>query len=228
MGTKKLTSFHLKLLAIISMLIDHIAAALIIQDSPIYMPMRIIGRLSFILFAFLIVEGFYHTSNIKRYLVRLLIFAFISEIPFDLAFYGVIFDFSHQNIFFTLFFALLLLEILRKIELVYIHNKMITTFYSSLSILGISLIVTFLNTDYTFIGIFIILGFYYFRNKHISASVYIFVLQYITVNLTQAFGTLSMIPISMYNGQKGRDMKYVFYLFYPVHLLLLYIIQIYK
>jgi hypothetical protein len=91
-GEKKLmTTFTLKLIAIIAMLIDHIGAIFIPGNTVLYLIFRSIGRIAFPIFVFLIVEGFYHTSNIKRYLMRLGLFALISEIPFDLAFYQYLF-----------------------------------------------------------------------------------------------------------------------------------------
>ncbi|NLC03985.1 MAG: TraX protein, partial [Tissierellia bacterium] len=91
----------LKIIALISMVIDHYGA--IFQSGiDIY---RIIGRLAFPIYAFLLVEGYTHTRDVKKYGRRLLIFALVSELPFDLAFYGKL-SFTHQNIFFTLFIGL--------------------------------------------------------------------------------------------------------------------------
>ena len=137
--TKKLTGYHLKLIALITMLVDHVAAVLIwrvyvasfqltaslqlsekIGDKiivwvaanqelvySIYEHMRLIGRMSFPIYCFLLVEGFLHTSNVRKYAVRLLGFAFLSEIPFDLALTGQVMDVAgYSNVFFTLFIAL--------------------------------------------------------------------------------------------------------------------------
>ncbi|MFA7532979.1 MAG: TraX family protein, partial [Tissierellaceae bacterium] len=89
--------FILKLIALTSMIIDHYGA-IFHGDVILY---RIIGRLAFPIYAFLLVEGYFHTRNVKKYGLRLFIFALISEIPFDYAFYGGL-SFVHQNIFFTL------------------------------------------------------------------------------------------------------------------------------
>ena len=96
---KGIKTFLLKWIAIISMLIDHIGAVLF----PWCEWMRIVGRLAFPIFAYLLVEGFVYTKDVKKYLVRLGLFALISEIPFDLAFFGTVFAPVHQNVFFELF-----------------------------------------------------------------------------------------------------------------------------
>ena len=98
-----MSSLVLKITALITMIIDHYGA--IFQGNIIIY--RIIGRLAFPIYCFLLVEGYTHTSNIKKYASRLIAFAIISEIPFDLAFFGKI-GFEHQNIFFTLFIGCLL------------------------------------------------------------------------------------------------------------------------
>ena len=111
----------LKLIAIVSMLIDHTAAtvirALLISASPDWQPglrtlysvSRDIGRLAFPIFCFLLVEGFLHTRNPKKYAGRLFLFALISEIPFDLALQSGWFDPGKQNVYFTLLIGLLVL-----------------------------------------------------------------------------------------------------------------------
>lgn len=225
--TSVLNSYNLKLIAIITMFIDHFAAVLLPNDMFIYLILRGIGRLAFPIFAFLIVEGFFHSSNIKKYIIRLGIFALISEIPFDLAFYNKICYMGHQNIFFTLLLALILISLLDKIDKLYSSNLWLRNTYSSLLILFIATISIVMKTDYDFAGIFMIATFYYFRGYKIRITMYLFFLQYIILGIFQTIGTLSMIPISFYNGKKGKSLKYFFYFFYPVHLIVLYIVNTY-
>lgn len=117
MPQKGLSGSTLKLIAIITMLIDHIGAAVIArlliagQGSEmlykIYYAMRAVGRVAFPIFCFLLVEGFFYTGSRKKYALRLFGFALLSEIPFDLAFSGKILEFGYQNVFFTLLIGLL-------------------------------------------------------------------------------------------------------------------------
>ncbi|HHT96411.1 MAG TPA: hypothetical protein GXZ90_00770 [Clostridiales bacterium] len=222
-----LNSYNLKLIAIITMFIDHFTAVLIPSNTSIYMVLRGVGRLSFPIFAFLIVEGFYHTSNIKKYLIRLGLFALISEIPFDLAFYKKTYYMGHQNIFFTLLLGLILIALLEKIDEKYSNNLWLRNSFSSLLILFISTISIVMKTDYEFAGIFMILAFYYFRGYIVKLGIFIFFLQFILFGLFQTIGTLSIFIINKYNGKKGKSLKYFFYFFYPAHLMVLYIVYKY-
>ena len=103
---KGISSSTLKWIAIISMLIDHFAVAVYSQlenyQMGVYTLMRGIGRIAFPIYCFLLVEGFCHTHDIMKYIKRCFIFALISEIPFDLAVHGNVFDLSSQNVFFTM------------------------------------------------------------------------------------------------------------------------------
>ena len=106
---KGLSGSTLKLIAIVSMLIDHVAAAVIVrvlyaghwteQLYQIYRVMRSVGRIAFPIFCFFLVEGFEHTRDRKKYALRLFLFALISEIPFDLAFSAEILEVQYQNVF---------------------------------------------------------------------------------------------------------------------------------
>ena len=100
-----MSGHSLKLIAIVTMLIDHIGLVLF----PEVMILRCIGRLSFPIFAFLIVEGFEHTSDFKKYMVRILLFGLMSEIPYNLMISGKFIDFTHQNVFFTFAIGLMML-----------------------------------------------------------------------------------------------------------------------
>lgn len=226
----------LKWIAILSMLIDHIACVFIFsnfqKDSTcflqleqntldiiwdVYGIMREIGRLAFPIFCFLLVEGAAHTSNFKKYISRLFLFAFISEIPFDLAMHHQLFFWGTQNVYFTLFFGLLAIQ-----GMAYFREKKALAWICVI-LAGIAAQV--LHTDYGVHGIVIIMLFYLFRLeekwKVILGSFY----EAIIMGIGEAAAALAFIPMHFYNGKRGRQMKYFFYLFYPVHLFVLYLIN---
>lgn len=162
---KGLKGSHLKWIAIVTMLIDHIGAFLLepaivtglvsSEFRGLNTVLRLIGRLAFPLFTFLLVEGFTHTRNVKKYLIQLGIFALISGIPFDLANGGVFFDFTYQNIFFTLFIGLLVISLFNQFEEMKYLRWVIP-------VIGMRLAAA-LQTDYAAFGILVIFIFYYFR-----------------------------------------------------------------
>ncbi len=222
-----MNSFYLKLIAIITMLIDHTAAVLIPSDTMLWLVMRCIGRLSFPIFVFLLVEGFYHTRDVQKYMLRMGAFALISEIPFDLAFYGKTLEFSHQNIFFTLFMGLLCLVLIKEAEKRYQKNLFAINVWNAVITLGISLAAIVLRTDYNFAGILLIVAFYLFRGSRLMCTLTLLLVSAFLIGGIQVVAVLAIVPIFFYNGQRGKSIKYVFYIFYPVHLLLLALLNIY-
>lgn len=251
--TSGLTGAALKWIAIITMLIDHIGAVVLMPYigaagfsggntvdietlRQIYTICRMIGRVSFPLFCFLIVEGFIHTRDVKKYALRLGIFAIISEIPFDLSLAGVFFETGNQNIFFTLFIGLVVIIGFHRIK----EKNSIVAFLIPLA--G-AVLAEKLNTDYGAFGVLLIFLFYYFRGKQIQRAIAIFVLIFLNftwilskvglspaqVNLSYYIQTAlpltALIPIGFYNGLRGKQAKYLFYGFYPIHLLILYFIK---
>lgn len=252
-----ISSAFLKHTAYISMFIDHFfavvfwaywewllirgaSAAVTDRAGIIYSLGRAVGRTAFILFAFMASEGFQHTRNRKNYLLRLLAFAVISEIPFDLALNGKFFTMEGQNVYWTLFFgvsALCLLEKMRGRPL--------------LQFAGVALccIAAFLlDTDYMFMGVCLIVVFYICRKsfwyQFVAGTVTIYggmVLIY-AVNYRgsgvswgtclqaatgELYGLLAFCFIYFYNGKKGKLLpKAFYYWFYPLHLLLLYGIKL--
>ncbi|PKM56293.1 MAG: hypothetical protein CVV00_00540 [Firmicutes bacterium HGW-Firmicutes-5] len=209
-----MSNSSLKIIACLTMLIDHIGAILY----PDMSLLRMIGRLSFPIFAFLVAEGFHHTHNIKKYGIRLGIFALISEIPYDLAFRGNLIDFYRQNIFFTLFLGLVCLWLYQRYRTHQYMVGMIAIFLTgALSVL--------LRTDYSIYGIAMIFLFYFFRDRRILACGSASVINFTMGNAIQGLAILAMPFILAYNGKKGMNLKYLFYGFYPVHLILLYIIH---
>ncbi len=213
-----MSRFQLKILAIVTMLVDHTGAILF----PQFPVLRIIGRISFPIFAFLISEGLLHTSNVKKYLWRLFLFALISEVPFDLAFYGQLFHPQRQNIFFTLVLGLAAIAFLN----VYRNRNWVVagTFAAAMMLLA-----EFLHTDYGWFGVALVILFYCFKNNRancVIAFILLVAVYSLSYSLLEFFCIVSILPILLYHGQKGKwNWKYFFYAFYPVHLLLLYFIH---
>lgn len=211
------------------MLIDHIGAILIPAHSDMYLIFRSIGRLAFPLFCFLLVEGLHHTRSVKKYLIRLGIFAIISELPFDLAFSDDIRTgyLLQQNVFFTLFIGLLVIYLMGLAEKKYKSNPLINgLIQSSLVAIG-CVLATLMHTDYMFMGILLIVAFYLFRGKKVLLAVSLFLITNFTGFYLEGLATLSIIFILAYNGERGpKGNKYFFYVFYPAHILLLYCISL--
>lgn len=240
----------LKLIAIIAMFIDHTGAVILdrlliskgimafnfssmdnflemVQNGGIllfsYWIIRLIGRLGFPIFCFLLIEGFTHTRNVWNYALRLLLFAFISEVPFDLAFSGFLFANHYQNVFFTLFLGLCALIAIKFIEDKFAEINIIKYFLTGLATIVFMFIAYFLRTDYSYMGVLTIVVMYLIRNnKTLEMTFGCIILT--AMSLTEVTAFFTIIPVSKYNGKRGLNMKYVFYAFYPVHLLVLYFI----
>ena len=207
----KLNSFQLKCIAMITMLIDHIGAILF----PGQYLFRMIGRLSFPIFCFLLVEGFYHTRNVEKYMIRLGCFAIISEIPHDLAFQNELLEFEHQNIFFTLLLGLVLMNAIQK------TNK---TGTRAVYVLMAMWAANTFGLSYDARGILLIMIFYFLRDR-VSVKLILGAAWNFLWTQIQWYGAFASGLILLYNGKKGRSMKYLFYVFYPVHLLILYFVS---
>lgn len=251
-GGKGITGTGLKLIAVITMLIDHIGAFILdpyctlrippeIIDSPdtlaawmagnkdvamvnlIMVIMRIIGRCGFPLFVFLIVEGFTHTRNVWKYALNLLIFGLISELPFDLAHSGNLLDITYQNVYATLLIGLLCLLLISKIE----KKQGWYTFPLMLAAVFVfGAVAYFLRTDYGAVGVMTIVVMYIFRSKKkLAFGLGCFVL--LLSSPVEIFALFMLIPIARYNGERGKVVnKYLFYAFYPVHIAILYLIAL--
>lgn len=226
---KCLSGSGLKLLAVLSMLTDHLAAFYLynmpaMQDAWFsighraitpYLLMRLVGRVAFPIFAFLLVEGFVHTHDRRRYGTNLFVFALLSEIPWNLVHSGT-WSFPSQNVFFTLLLGYLGLCALEHFEGV--PKK------QTLSLLGLLVVSVLLRADYGCSGYGFILLLYVLRQQKLLQAV---IGSCMLGSRWQA--GLAFIPISMYNGErgfvKGTFAKYAFYIFYPLHLLVIYCLR---
>lgn len=217
-----MNSLILKLIALTTMIIDHYGAIF----QPGNLTFRLIGRLAFPIYCFLLVEGFFHTKDVRKYSLRLLLFALISEFPFDYAFFGGVY-WGHQNIFFTLFIGLIAMILLEKSK----DGSYITKLLIGL---GASFIATILSTDYAYIGIIYILAFYYthgitsLKRLAIVAAI-MFLTNMIGSSGLQQYSLLALIPLMMYNNEQGLKNKILqisFYAAYPLHLLIFAILKL--
>ena len=232
-----LTSNMLRILAMAFMICDHLWAKVVPGNDW----MTYVGRLTFPIFAFMISEGFIHTSNLKKYIFRLLGFALISEIPFNLFYGGSWFYPYHQNVMFTLLFGLLAIMLIDKAKKNRDAKTIVKTVFL-LILLGIASFIGFV--DYGFWGFLTVIMFYLFRNfpfawvaqliAMLLMNLILFEGQTIPVEIfghtkefaIQGFAVLALIPIWLYGGKKGKSskfMQYGFYAFYPVHMIIIYL-----
>lgn len=208
----------LKWIAVLTMVIDHVGAILF----PDQIWMRVIGRVAFPVYAYCLAEGFRYTSDYRRYLGRLALFAILSEIPFDLAFYGVPFSFAHQNVFFTLTLGLILLWVLERFK------------EQLLLCAGAFVVLCFLaqalHMDYGAGGLLMVFAFYLARqgtSPWIGWGIFVFINLFGYAGGVQWAAILALLPIGLYSGKAGKKKQRFFYWIYPLHLLLLWIIEKY-
>lgn len=228
---KGISGSTLKLIAIITMLVDHIGAVVlekVINQGntsqalfTAYYATRTIGRIAFPIFAFLLVEGFVHTRNQKKYATRLALFAVISEIPFDLALKGEMFYWGYQNVFFTLFISLIVMMGFKYVDDKHDISVINAKVLKGGCLIAGMIVATLMHTDYSFIGVACILILYITHNNKRTQT-----LVGCIAFIWELPAILAFIPIHFYNGKRGINLKYFFYIFYPAHLLILYFIAV--
>lgn len=310
---KGISGSTIKIIAVVTMLIDHIAAGILtrmliargllslsndfgqamrwfMENGVLYygmVAMRMAGRLGFPIFCFLLVEGFQKTKNIRKYILRLGLFALLSEVPFDLAFSGQVLEAGYQNVYFTLLFGILgllafdwfagceigrvprivlsaagilllpcygAMKICRLLSdwfllpaggavflIVYaVSLAAMLIFYviyrnrrgsdrawrvcADLAALTVAMLAAdLLRTDYGGMGVLTIAFMYLFRRGKVRSMLAgCIVLSVMSLSEITAF--LTLIPVAFYNGERGLKLKYFFYAFYPVHLLIIWLI----
>lgn len=227
-----LSSFVLKIIAVVTMAADHLGLMFFSHHHSLYIITRGIGRISFPIFAFLLVEGFFYTHDRRKHGIRLGLFALISEVPYNMM-YGSFFDLGKQNVLFTLFIGYMMiwaLDIISRYQINYSEKllnrigatrlNMVLELFVMLAGFGTAY---FIKSSYSYAGVMLILCFYVFRNHHIGRA-----LSNMVFNMgmfgyaLQWLGAFSMIPIAFYNEKTGKyQWKYFFYVFYPAHLLIL-------
>ena len=235
---KCINALELKLLAMALMLCDHMWATVLPDIGWI----SNLGRLAFPIFAFQIVEGFYQTHDRKKYIRRMLVFALISEIPFDLMTSGVWFYPFHQNVMMTFLIGLLMLSWMERVRGTLWKYLLVSAICAALSIVLGSIVMA----DYFQFGLLTVLLFYWTRDWkygwviQLAGMIWIHGIYMGSLELTmhlfgqtfvipqQGLAVLSLIPIWMYNGKQGyhsKPVQYACYAFYPVHMLILYFLR---
>ena len=231
MSKKMLPQEVLKLIACVTMFIDHFGHA-IVPGLPVphmaglYYACRIIGRIAFPIYAFLLCEGMCHTRDPRNYILRLGAGIFLAELPFDLLFEGGI-SWTSQSVMVTLTLGALMLLCLQKAEQKWMKLLIVLLF---------CVLADLARSDYGGWGIAMIAVFAVFdRLPEIALGILLInavmpsaVIPLFGINLSvQTFGAVAMIPISLYSGRKvtrSRALQWGFYLFYPVHMLILWMI----
>ena len=221
-------------LAMVFMLLDHLWATLI----PGNFWMTYVGRLAFPIFAFQISEGFFHSSDRRRYAKRLFLFGLLSEIPFDLVYASTVFFPFHQNVMFTLLLGLLACCAIDRARRERTAGAVLR---GGLSVAGLLLLALVGMVDYGWRGVLTVVAFYALRDfpfAWLAQAAALVLLNIVlfkgqTIPLlgwdfpTQGFAVLALVPIWLYNGRPGsggRRLQTAFYAFYPVHMLVLYLL----
>ena len=241
-GTGKidLSAAALHILAMTFMLMDHLWATLL----PAQEWLTCVGRIAFPIFAFMAVEGYFHTHNLKKYLLRMLIFAVISEVPFDLMYGGTWFYPVHQNVIWTLMMGLVgihLMETVRKKKRTFVYILV-----SAIVVILGGLLGTLSMVDYYGIGVLTVFIFYFFRGRKWWCLLgQILALYWVNVEMLgglmypirlfgmefelcqQGLALLALLPIWLYRGRQGyhsKPFQYFCYAFYPVHMLVIVLV----
>lgn len=227
----------IKMIAMVAMVIDHLGVIILQNGFVMKAPYHyftdqqfavllkvchlcnLVGSIAFPLFCFLLVEGFWHTKNVKKYALSLGIFALVTEPLYDWALFGKLFYWQGQNVFFTLFLGLLTLILLQQVE-----NKL----WLSLIITSLTAITAYvLRLDGWYYGILLIFGFNWLRDKqwqkYLTIATIIFIcgldISFRALISPDFLVTLlALVIIANYNQQRGLSLKYSFYAFYPLHL----------
>ena len=233
---KCLTGTDLKVFAMLCMFLDH-AGWTIVNGADW---LACVGRIAFPLFAFMIAEGYCHTGSFNRYLRRMFLFALVSEIPFNLMTGGAMINPFHQNVMFTFCLALLLLRVVDKAWNRSWWEGLLVALFAGCACYGLGFL-TFV--DYNGAGVLTVLAFWLARKApRFGWLVQLVALELINLELLgglnyvveyaggeiwipqQIFALLALIPIWMYNGQRGpggKKFQYFVYAFYPAHILIL-------
>ena len=226
----------LKMLACIFMFIDHIGYGVVhnylikhamdIEPSQytflnnVYEVCKGVGRMAFPIFCFFIVEGFLRTRNVKKYLLRLGIFAAISEVPFDLGLFGSIVKADHQNILITFFIAIVMLICIRYIEQnVFGLSVPVIWFVKICAIIAFSDLAIVLHTDYSWKCMLLVSVLYFMRSTRPANLIF-----GAAATSWEKYAPISFVLLYFYDPSIKPRFKYAFYAFYPLNFFIVWLI----
>lgn len=236
----QISSAFLKNFALITMFIDHLTCCFleVVRGSDGASMMyhitggvaldiagRGIGRSAFPIFCFMITEGYVHTHSRTKYLIRLILFGLISWIPFKLLFFPYSESWRHTDTMFTLALGLCAIWAIDTIrDRTRQTGRVIPALLSVAAVIACAAAADFIGSDYGGAGVITVVIFYLLRGIRPAAclgawawlSVY---------NNSEILSAPGVLLINLYNGERGRQSKYFFYIFYPGHLLVLYLIR---
>lgn len=248
MSKKGITGSTLKIIAVITMIIDHIGASVLeltLRDRGLlgfvarglggirslegvnrvlviswWVMRMIIGRVAFPIFCYLLVEGFLYTKSVRKYAGRLFLFAVISEVPFDLGIFQTAWYPQYQNVFFTLLTGLLCMQGFAWLDKKRNERTVFLIYVGKAAVLLAGMAAAwFFKTDYGAGGVIFILCLYIFRtNKALQLGIGCVV----SMVVDEVMAPLAFLPVLFYRGERGLKLKYFFYAIYPIHLFLLY------
>lgn len=205
----------LKVIAAVTMLIDHFAYIFVnsAEHTQLYRCLRGIGRLSFPIFCFVLVQGFQTTKDVRKYLIRLFLFALLSEIPYDFAFSGQLYAPADQNVIFTMFIGVLVLAGMRQWSNLYVQAAVL---------LAGCLAAAYIRSDYTYQGVALIAVFYLLRDYPWRQMLWAAIVLCMNWGL-EVYAVFALPLCRCYAPEKGKQRlpRYFFYIFYPGHLLVL-------
>lgn len=218
----------LQIIAVLAMVFDHFACIFLQpynsvfpfgeeMNTVIYEGFRVVGRVSFPIFCFLLVQGFQMTQSLKKYMLRLFLFAILSEIPYDLAFSGVVVNWREQNVLFTLFIGLIVLERLKQFETNWTAK--------GIFVLAGCMLAFIFQTDYSYFGVLLIAVMYILRDNRLQQMFWVALLIFSQGGM-EIYAVFALLLCYFYQQDKKerRLPRYFLYAFYPLHLFVFWIL----
>lgn len=225
--------FVLQIIAVAAMVIDHFAIVyidcfdVIFTDADAaYIVCRAVGRLSFPIIIFLLTQGYIYTGNIKKYIMRIFAFAVISEIPYQLAIHGKLSLNAKHNVLWTILVCLFVIMLMDKIDDVCADNHINALIYKIAAAAAATVVSVLLNLDYAYMAVPLAFFFVEAKEKAVYRCAGVLLVNILYGGL-QIWGAVSAVPIALYNGSRGPfRLRWLFYIFYPVHLLILWLFKV--